>query len=94
MQNDGSAMKANFHTHTARCRHARGADREYVESAIRAGLSVLGFSDHSPYFFPNGYYSSHRMFPEDTEGYIQFGAGTDSSMRYVLYLIVRMNITE
>ena len=30
----------------------------------------------------------------DTEGYIQFGAGTDSSMRYVLYLIVRMNITE
>ena len=70
MQNDGSAMKANFHTHTARCRHAKGADREYVESAIRAGLSVLGFSDHSPYFFPNGYYSSHRMFPEDTEGYI------------------------
>lgn len=63
-------MKANFHTHTARCRHATGEDREYVESAIRAGLSVLGFSDHAPYWFPNGYYSAHRMFPEDTENYV------------------------
>lgn len=63
-------MTANFHTHTARCRHARGTDREYVESAIRAGISVLGFSDHSPYYFPDGYYSGHRMRPEETEGYV------------------------
>jgi len=64
-------MTANFHTHTARCRHARGTDREYVESAIRAGISVLGFSDHSPYYFPDGYYSGHRMRPEETEGYVR-----------------------
>lgn len=64
-------MTANFHTHTVRCRHARGTDREYVESAIRAGISVLGFSDHSPYYFPDGYYSGHRMRPEETEGYVR-----------------------
>ena len=63
-------MKANFHTHTARCRHATGEDREYVERAIEAGLSVLGFSDHSPYWFPNGYYSGYRMLPSDIEGYM------------------------
>ena len=56
-------MTANFHTHTARCRHARGTDREYVESAIRAGISVLGFSDHSPYYFPDGYYSGIGCVP-------------------------------
>ena len=63
-------MIANFHTHTARCNHAGGTDREYVESAIRAGVKVLGFSDHSPYWFPNGYYSTHRMKPDEIEGYV------------------------
>lgn len=68
--NVSSGMKANYHTHTTRCHHAQGTDREYVESAIRAGLSVLGFSDHSPYYFPDGYYSKHRMYPSDIEGYV------------------------
>ncbi len=27
-------MIANYHTHTARCKHAEGEDREYVEAAI------------------------------------------------------------
>ena len=27
-------MIANYHTHTARCGHAHGAEREYVETAI------------------------------------------------------------
>ncbi|MBQ7309433.1 MAG: histidinol-phosphatase [Clostridia bacterium] len=64
-------MKANFHTHTFRCRHATGEDREYVEAAISAGLKVLGFSDHIPYWFPDGYYSTHRMRPEETEDYVR-----------------------
>ena len=63
-------MIANFHTHTARCHHASGTDREYVESAIRAGVKVLGFSDHSPYWFPDGYYSTHRMAPNEVEDYV------------------------
>lgn len=63
-------MIANFHTHTYRCRHAIGQDREYVESAIKRGLKVLGFSDHSPYVFDSDYYSSFRMRLNEIEGYI------------------------
>ena len=63
-------MKANFHTHTYRCHHAKGEDREYFEAAAERGLEVLGFSDHSPYWFPEGYYSNFRMRPEEVEGYV------------------------
>ena len=43
-------MRYNLHTHTFRCRHAQGSDREYVEAAIKAGMKVLGFADHCPQF--------------------------------------------
>jgi histidinol-phosphatase (PHP family) len=36
----------DYHVHTARCGHAVGAMERYVERAIEAGLSELGFSDH------------------------------------------------
>ena len=62
-------MKHNYHTHTYRCHHASGTEREYIETALRNGLGTLGFADHSPYIFPEGYYSSFRMFPEQTAGY-------------------------
>lgn len=42
-------MTFNYHTHTIRCGHAEGTDREYVEAAIKRGLKILGFSDHAPY---------------------------------------------
>ncbi|MBQ2765773.1 MAG: histidinol-phosphatase [Clostridia bacterium] len=65
-------MTANYHTHTARCHHASGTEREYIETAIARGLKVLGFSDHSPQFFPtDDYYSHFRMRPEETDGYIK-----------------------
>lgn len=38
----------NLHTHTARCFHAVGSDEEYVQSAIKNGIKILGFSDHCP----------------------------------------------
>lgn len=65
-------LTENLHTHTFRCGHASGEDREYVEAAIRAGIKVLGFSDHSPMLFPaaSGYYSNFRMRPEAFEGYV------------------------
>lgn len=63
-------LKYNYHTHTYRCHHASGTDREYVERAIQSGIQVLGFSDHSPYFFEGDYYSKHRMRPEETAEYI------------------------
>lgn len=62
-------ITADYHNHTPRCRHASGSEREYIETAIKRGLKVLGFSDHSPYLFPGDYYSTHRMFPEETEAY-------------------------
>ena len=64
-------MTYNFHTHTARCHHAEGADREYVENAIKGGLRTLGFSDHSPYVFKDGYYSGYRMLPSELDGYVK-----------------------
>ena len=42
-------QKFNYHTHTYRCKHAKGTDEEYVLKAIEAGFTVLGFSDHAPY---------------------------------------------
>lgn len=62
-------MIANYHTHTARCQHAWGEDKEYVEQAIAAGMKVLGFSDHCPWVFPEGYVSRTRMFPEQLDDY-------------------------
>ena len=62
-------MTANYHTHTARCRHASGTEREYIETGIRNGLKVLGFADHTPQIFPGGYYSNFRMYPDETAGY-------------------------
>lgn len=35
-----------YHTHTYRCGHAKGTEEEYVLSAIKNGLKVVGFSDH------------------------------------------------
>lgn len=70
-------MIANYHTHTARCGHACGSDREYVESAIKAGFKTLGFSEHAPMPFPEDIPEqnltrllSMRMKMHETEGYI------------------------
>ena len=54
-------MIANYHTHTARCGHARGEDREYVERAVERGLEVLGFSEHVPLPFADGHESHFRV---------------------------------
>jgi histidinol-phosphatase (PHP family) len=62
-------MTANYHTHTARCNHAAGEDREYVEQAINSGIKILGFSDHCPWVFPGGYVSPTRMQPSQLDGY-------------------------
>jgi histidinol-phosphatase (PHP family) len=68
-RSEGEAMIANYHTHTPRCRHAEGTEAEYVQAAFDAGLEILGFSDHTPYWFPGDYYSNHRMFPNQLEEY-------------------------
>ena len=67
----GGHMLANYHTHTKRCQHARGEDREYVESAIAHGMKVLGFSDHCPWVFGDGYVSGTRMRPDQLDDYFR-----------------------
>lgn len=77
-------MIANYHTHTWRCRHADGTEREYVERAIEGGLKILGFSDHSPYPFPDGYDSGMRMWLDQVEGYVDTVLALKKSMTRIL----------
>ena len=62
-------MLANYHTHTSFCKHAYGTEREYIENAIKAGMKILGFSDHSPQLYQNGYVSGMRMTPTEAKTY-------------------------
>lgn len=62
-------IKANYHTHTWRCNHAIGTEEQYISQAIQQGMEILGFSDHTPHIFPNGYESRIRMQPSQLAGY-------------------------
>ena len=65
-------MKANLHTHTARCGHASGADEEYVQAAVQAGFDVLGFSDHVPWPYRSGFrHPNVRMDVTQIADYLQ-----------------------
>lgn len=71
MKQGGSIMHKqnfNFHTHTMRCGHAEGLDIQYVQSAIDAGFTQLGFSDHIPYI--NVQTPESRMSYEQKDEYI------------------------
>lgn len=59
----------NLHTHTARCGHAEGLDKQYIDSAIQAGIKLLGFSEHIPY--PEMRLANCRMFYEHKDEYIK-----------------------
>lgn len=64
-------MRANYHTHTRRCRHAQGTERDYIERALEGGLETLGFSDHAPYEYGEANnYPNVRMPPEELEDYV------------------------
>ena len=64
-------MTAHYHTHTPRCRHASGTEREYAENARKGGLRILGFSDHTPYdYSPSAYKSGIRMEVEELGDYV------------------------
>ena len=62
-------MLANYHTHTTRCNHAHGTEREYIENAIENGFKILGFSDHTPQPYPKDFHSNIRMEMEEVENY-------------------------
>jgi histidinol-phosphatase (PHP family) len=58
----------DYHIHTARCGHAVGAMRDYVEHAIKLQLAEIGFADHLPLL--TGYDPSLTMSMDELEGYI------------------------
>ena len=57
---------------------------------MNAGLQTLGFSDHTPYPFPNGYYSTFRMFPDELPGYV--AAVEDVRKRYAGQLQIHLGV--
>ena len=66
-------MLKNYHAHTARCGHAWGTDEEFVLAAIENGYGVLGFSEHSPWPFADGYQAidaRQRITVEELDRYI------------------------
>lgn len=64
-------MRTNYHTHTYRCRHAVGTERQYVLNAIKSGFVDLGFADHCPWPFDDDFESTCRMHVEEFGGYLK-----------------------
>ena len=64
-------MKTNYHTHTTRCLHAVGTDEAYVQSALKGGYQVLGFSEHTPWKYRTDYVADMRMLPDQLPDYVE-----------------------
>ena len=62
-------MTVNLHTHTFRCGHATGTEEEYILRGIENGIEVMGFSDHAPFVFPDGYQSHYRVPMDEAKDY-------------------------
>lgn len=100
--------KVNFHTHTNRCKHAEGTEKDYILKAIDNGLSKLGFSDHAPY--PDNrfglrmdyceltdYINTLRLFQNDFKDKLDISIGLEieydpNSHNYYDYLKKELNI--
>ncbi|MBQ9335984.1 MAG: histidinol-phosphatase [Lentisphaeria bacterium] len=68
--NDGNRLvRVNLHTHTYRCHHATGTVDDYCREAVKAGISILGFAEHTP--FPDGEYGASRMAFTELPDYVR-----------------------
>lgn len=63
-------MPADYHSHTPLCKHAEGTPTEYVEAALRAGITEYGISDHAP-VLPEPF-DDWRMLSTDLEEYFDW----------------------
>jgi len=63
-------MTYNFHTHTARCGHASGTEKEYIETAIAGGIRTMGFSDHIPLAYGDGHEDTWRIPLSQAKDYV------------------------
>ena len=59
---------ADYHLHTPLCRHATGEPGEYAKRALAAGLTEIGFSDHSP--MPRDDFDNWRMYDRQLDEYV------------------------
>jgi histidinol-phosphatase (PHP family) len=57
----------DYHIHTNLCKHAKGEIFEYVEEAIRKGISEIAFTDHIP--LPDNFDLAHRMHLDELDLY-------------------------
>ncbi|MGV8040630.1 MAG: histidinol-phosphatase HisJ family protein [Thermoanaerobaculaceae bacterium] len=66
-------LEGDHHTHTARCGHAVGEAREYVEAALAAGLRSIAVTDHVPLFWLPEHERDSRlaMRLEELPGYVE-----------------------
>ncbi|MBO5713293.1 MAG: PHP domain-containing protein, partial [Clostridia bacterium] len=62
-------MIYNYHTHTFRCSHASGIERNYIERAIANGVKKMGFSDHAPFMHDDGFEAHYRVKIKDVKNY-------------------------
>jgi histidinol-phosphatase (PHP family) len=79
----------DYHTHTARCGHAKGTPAEYVAAARAAGLGALGISDHLPMLHNRDpqlsmsmdqlgeYVAEVQLLQRETPGYVLLGIEAD-----------------
>ena len=58
----------NLHTHTYLCKHAEGNVDDYCKAAIDNGLTILGFSDHTPHV--DGRWIKSRMALDEFPQYV------------------------
>ncbi len=75
-------FRSNWHSHTYRCKHAAGDVADYCAEALRAGITTLGISDHTPTM--DGRWDSVRMDYAQMPDYIdaiRFAADTYPGIR-------------
>ena len=58
-------MQANYHTHTRWCKHGTGEIEDYIEEAIRKGLTEIAITEHVPHkdTLIQGEYSGRNSLP-------------------------------
>lgn len=58
-------LKNNYHTHMRFCNHATGDVIDYIEEAIKIGMTEIGMTDHAPIlesFMPKKDYDRNKCF--------------------------------
>ena len=64
-----SEFQHNFHTHTFRCKHAKGDVDDYCRWAVAHGMKTLGMSDHTA--LPDDRWIRARMAMHELDDYVR-----------------------